>query len=83
MGEGRLAEPEDIVAAVDAALSRPDRRLRVLVTSGGTAEPLDSVRVLTNTSTGFSVVDAAASTGSAARWGCLSPDDPTTTTTLS
>jgi phosphopantothenoylcysteine decarboxylase / phosphopantothenate---cysteine ligase len=52
VGDGRLAEPEDIVAAVEAALARPARRLRVLVTSGGTAEPVDAVRVLTNTSTG-------------------------------
>jgi len=51
-GEGRLAEPATIVAAVEAALARPARRLRVLVTSGGTAEPIDGVRVLTNTSTG-------------------------------
>lgn len=51
-GEGRLAEPAEIVAAVEAALARPARRLRMLVTSGGTAEPIDGVRVLTNTSTG-------------------------------
>ena len=51
-GEGRLAEPELIVARVAAALARPPRRLRILVTSGGTAEPVDGVRVLTNTSTG-------------------------------
>jgi phosphopantothenoylcysteine decarboxylase/phosphopantothenate--cysteine ligase len=52
LGEGRLAEPEDIVAAIEASLARPSRRLRVLVTSGGTAEPIDGVRVLTNMSTG-------------------------------
>jgi phosphopantothenoylcysteine decarboxylase/phosphopantothenate--cysteine ligase len=52
VGEGRLAEPGAIVAAVEAALARPARRLRVLVTSGGTVEPIDGVRVLTNTSTG-------------------------------
>ncbi len=52
VGEGRLAEPEEIVAAVEAALAPPARRLRVLVTSGGTAEPIDAVRVITNTSTG-------------------------------
>lgn len=52
MGEGRLAEPAAIVAAVAAALARPERRQRVLVTAGGTAEPVDGVRVLTNTSTG-------------------------------
>ncbi len=51
-GEGRMAEPAAIVSAVAAALARPGRRLRVLVTSGGTAESLDGVRVLTNTSTG-------------------------------
>jgi phosphopantothenoylcysteine decarboxylase / phosphopantothenate---cysteine ligase len=52
VGEGRLAEPADIVAAIEAALARPARRLRALVTSGGTAEPIDGVRVLTNTSSG-------------------------------
>lgn len=51
-GEGRMAEPEDVVAAVEAALAKPVRRLKVLITSGGTAEPIDGVRVLTNTSTG-------------------------------
>jgi phosphopantothenoylcysteine decarboxylase / phosphopantothenate---cysteine ligase len=51
-GSGRLAEPEIIVAAVEAALAGPERRLRVLITSGGTAEPIDGVRILTNTSTG-------------------------------
>ena len=52
VGEGRLAEPAQIVVAVEASLVKPARRLRVLVTSGGTAEPIDGVRVLTNTSTG-------------------------------
>lgn len=51
-GEGRMAEPEDVVAAVNAALAKPVKRLKVLITSGGTAEPIDGVRVLTNTSTG-------------------------------
>ena len=51
-GEGRLAEPDEIIAAVEAALARPSKRVRVLVTAGGTAEPIDGVRVLTNTSTG-------------------------------
>jgi phosphopantothenoylcysteine decarboxylase/phosphopantothenate--cysteine ligase len=51
-GEGRLAEPPVVLAAVEAALARPARRLRVLVTAGGTVEPVDGVRVLTNTSTG-------------------------------
>ena len=52
VGEGRMAEPEEIVAAIETALTPPARRLRVLITSGGTAEPLDGVRVITNTSSG-------------------------------
>ena len=52
VGEGRLAEPAAIVAAIEAALARPARRLRVMVTGGGTVEPIDGVRVLTNTSSG-------------------------------
>lgn len=52
VGDGRLAEPAEIVAAIEAAVARPARRLRVLVTGGGTAEPIDGVRVLSNTSTG-------------------------------
>jgi phosphopantothenoylcysteine decarboxylase / phosphopantothenate---cysteine ligase len=52
VGEGRLAEPDEIVAAVERALAKPARRLRVLITSGGTAEPIDAVRVITNASTG-------------------------------
>ena len=60
VGEGRLAEPPVIVAAVEAAVARPARRLRVLVTSGGTAEPIDGVRVLTNSSTGATGAGIAA-----------------------
>lgn len=52
VGEGRLAEPDEIVAAVERAAAGPTRKLRVLITSGGTAEPIDAVRVITNTSTG-------------------------------
>ena len=60
IGEGRLAEPMEIVAAVEAALAKPAKRLRVLVTSGGTAEPIDGVRVLANTSTGATGAGIAA-----------------------
>lgn len=60
VGEGRLAEPAAIVAAVEAAIVRPARRWRVLVTAGGTAEPIDGVRVLTNTSTGATGAGIAA-----------------------
>ncbi len=59
VGDGRLAEPDDIVSAVEAALAPPAGALRVLVTGGGTSEPLDGVRVLTNRSTGRTAVDLA------------------------
>ncbi|MGA8207746.1 MAG: bifunctional phosphopantothenoylcysteine decarboxylase/phosphopantothenate--cysteine ligase CoaBC, partial [Candidatus Dormiibacterota bacterium] len=53
-GEGRLAEPEAILAAT-LRLLRPQGPLRgweVLVTSGGTREPIDPVRYLGNRSSG-------------------------------
>ena len=54
VGPGRLAELEDLVAGVAAALA-PNRSLagtRVLVSLGGTREPLDPVRYLGNRSSG-------------------------------
>ncbi len=52
-GVGRLAEPHDIAARV-AQLLAPGSLTgrRVLVTAGGTREPLDSVRFLGNRSSG-------------------------------
>ncbi len=52
-GVGRLAEPEEIAARVEQLL-RPGTLAgkRVLVTAGGTREPLDSVRFLGNRSSG-------------------------------
>jgi phosphopantothenoylcysteine decarboxylase/phosphopantothenate--cysteine ligase len=55
VGMGRLAEPEDIAARALALLDQPDGALRgrsVLVTAGGTREPLDAVRFLGNRSSG-------------------------------
>ncbi len=54
MGKGRLAEPEEIVRRVEKhlAAARDLEGLRVLVSAGPTAEPLDPVRVLTNRSSG-------------------------------
>jgi len=68
MGKGRLAEPEEIVKRVDARLStaRDLEGLRVLVSAGPTAEPLDPVRVLTNRSSGkmgFRVAERARERG--------------------
>jgi phosphopantothenoylcysteine decarboxylase / phosphopantothenate---cysteine ligase len=54
IGKGRLAEPDEIVAAADSML-RPQGRLlglRVLVTAGPTYEDLDPVRYLGNRSSG-------------------------------
>jgi len=53
LGHGRLADPASIVAAAGAALSIPDLAgLRVLVTAGGTREPIDPVRFIGNRSSG-------------------------------
>ena len=53
VGHGRLASPEAIVAAIDAALSEPDLAgLRVVVTAGGTREAIDPVRFIGNRSSG-------------------------------
>lgn len=52
-GVGRLAEPEDVVAAVRGALAPQDLAgRRILITSGPTHEPIDPVRFLGNRSTG-------------------------------
>ena len=52
-GPGRLAEPEEIVAACAARLAARDLAgLRIVVTAGGTREPLDAVRYLANRSSG-------------------------------
>ena len=52
-GPGRMAEPLEIVAAVEAALADgPLRGKHVLVTSGPTHEPIDPVRYIANRSSG-------------------------------
>jgi phosphopantothenoylcysteine decarboxylase / phosphopantothenate---cysteine ligase len=54
-GVGRLAEPSDLLRAVEAALPGAQRHLvglKVLVTAGGTREPIDSVRFVGNRSSG-------------------------------
>jgi phosphopantothenoylcysteine decarboxylase/phosphopantothenate--cysteine ligase len=52
-GIGRLAEPAQLIEAVEALLTPATwTGLRVLVTAGGTREPLDSVRFLGNRSSG-------------------------------
>jgi phosphopantothenoylcysteine decarboxylase/phosphopantothenate--cysteine ligase len=54
IGKGRLAEPEEIVAAAESVLGRagPLRGQRVLVTAGPTYEDFDPVRFVGNRSSG-------------------------------
>ncbi|QDC00640.1 bifunctional phosphopantothenoylcysteine decarboxylase/phosphopantothenate--cysteine ligase CoaBC [Mesorhizobium sp. 8] len=54
-GEGRMAEPLEIVAAVEALFDGGDKPLsgrRIIVTSGPTHEPIDPVRYIANRSSG-------------------------------
>jgi phosphopantothenoylcysteine decarboxylase / phosphopantothenate---cysteine ligase len=54
-GRGRLPDPADLLARLEAVLpagERPWDGLRVLVTAGGTREPVDPVRFLGNRSSG-------------------------------
>lgn len=55
IGTGRLADVETIVSTIDNVLSGRGRDLTgltVLVTAGGTREPIDAVRVIANRSSG-------------------------------
>ena len=68
-GVGRLPEPEAIFQTITGILDGyrgPLTGKRVLVTAGGTAEPLDPVRSLTNRSTGhqgYALAEVAARLG--------------------
>jgi phosphopantothenoylcysteine decarboxylase/phosphopantothenate--cysteine ligase len=73
-GIGRLAEPADLVAAFEAvgdwgpAHPRPWDGLKVLITAGGTREPIDAVRYVGNRSSGrmgYAVAEEAAALGAA------------------
>ena len=69
-GAGRLAEPPEILAAIEAAIVPPGPKpldgLKLLVTAGGTREPIDSVRYIGNRSSGrmgFALAEVAADLG--------------------
>ncbi|MCO4053519.1 MAG: bifunctional phosphopantothenoylcysteine decarboxylase/phosphopantothenate--cysteine ligase CoaBC [Bosea sp.] len=68
-GPGRMAEPSEIVAAIEAMLApeaRPLSGRHVLVTSGPTHEPIDPVRYIANRSSGkqgHAIAEAAARAG--------------------
>lgn len=68
-GIGRLADPLRLLTVVESALAGDSRALlgvRVLVTAGGTREPIDSVRFIGNNSSGrmgFALAEQAARRG--------------------
>jgi phosphopantothenoylcysteine decarboxylase/phosphopantothenate--cysteine ligase len=65
-GEGRLADIDDIVSAALGLLSGDMVGISVLVSAGGTREPIDPVRVITNRSSGkqgHAIAAAAAARG--------------------
>ncbi len=67
VGAGRLADPAAIVAAVERVLGPGDLDgLRVVVSAGGTREPIDAVRVIANRSSGkqgYALAEEAQSRG--------------------
>jgi phosphopantothenoylcysteine decarboxylase/phosphopantothenate--cysteine ligase len=67
-GEGRMAEPEEILAAIASLLGAQDqlKGFRALVTAGPTHEPIDPVRYLANRSSGkqgYAIAAALAEAG--------------------
>jgi phosphopantothenoylcysteine decarboxylase / phosphopantothenate---cysteine ligase len=67
VGAGRLADPATIVAAVERILGQgPLAGVRVVVSAGGTREPIDAVRVIANRSSGkqgYAIAAEAAAQG--------------------
>ena len=67
-GKGRMAEPEDIVLAIEENLAKqlPLKNKNILITAGPTFEAIDPVRFIGNHSSGkmgFSIAEAAANAG--------------------
>jgi len=68
-GPGRMAEPPEILAAIQSFLvpkSKPLAGKKVLITAGPTREPIDPVRFISNNSSGkqgYAIADAAAALG--------------------
>ncbi|KPL70066.1 phosphopantothenoylcysteine decarboxylase [Ornatilinea apprima] len=68
VGVGRLADPQEILGLIRFTLSRggPLQGKKVVITAGGTREPIDPVRVITNRSSGrqgYAVAQAALDAG--------------------
>jgi len=68
-GPGRMAEPAEIVAAIEAQFAPATRTLqgrKVLITAGPTHEPIDPVRYIGNNSSGkqgYAIAEAAVALG--------------------
>jgi len=68
-GLGRMLEPAEIIGHIRLLLGRQEGKLRgkrLAVTAGGTSEPIDAVRVITNRSSGkqgFAIAQAAIDLG--------------------
>jgi phosphopantothenoylcysteine decarboxylase / phosphopantothenate---cysteine ligase len=70
VGKGRLAEPEEILAAIERHFAGGGslQGRRVLVTAGGTVERIDPVRYITNDSSGkmgYAIAEEAVRMGAA------------------
>ncbi|MCH7586741.1 MAG: bifunctional phosphopantothenoylcysteine decarboxylase/phosphopantothenate--cysteine ligase CoaBC [Chloroflexi bacterium] len=70
MGLGRFVEPQEIIGHIRLALGKggPLAGTRVVVTAGGTQEPIDAVRTITNRSSGkqgYAIAQAALDRGAA------------------
>jgi phosphopantothenoylcysteine decarboxylase/phosphopantothenate--cysteine ligase len=68
IGRGRLLEPTELIGYIRLMLGRNGRLAgkKIIVTAGGTQEPLDPVRVLTNKSSGkqgYALAQAALDSG--------------------
>jgi len=68
VGRGRLADPEEILGRIRWVLGRGGDLVgtSILVTAGGTQEPIDPVRVITNRSSGkmgYAIAEAAVERG--------------------
>ena len=68
VGEGRMAEPEDIITYIEKDILNqlPLKGKRILITAGPTSEALDPVRFIGNHSSGkmgFEIANAAANLG--------------------
>ncbi len=67
-GSGRLLEPSELIGHIRLVLARGGRLAskKIVITAGGTQEPLDPVRVLTNRSSGkqgYALAQAALDAG--------------------